>query len=232
MLVKSKSSQLKKIELKMAKAESYEDWKQAALEHDEVSGREAWKHKEKCKSYDHVNIRSRYEELKGLRESEDHMGLLFALNEGIHGNMGGMGKSTLYERAKFGTKSLIEDYVGELVTSLKHISTLPENEISWEDKLDFFGRASHCFGRSALMLSGAGSLGHFHTGVVKMLLEHDLLPNVISGSSAGSVLAGVLGTYTNEELAVKLADSDAFGLDEQVLEEKIVGSKASPGDRG
>jgi TAG lipase/steryl ester hydrolase/phospholipase A2/LPA acyltransferase len=50
------------------------------------------------------------------------------------------------------------------------------------------------------MFSGAGSLGHFHTGVVKALLEQDLLPNVISGSSAGSVTAAMLGTHSDEEL--------------------------------
>lgn len=50
------------------------------------------------------------------------------------------------------------------------------------------------------MLSGAGSLGHFHAGVVKILLEHNLLPDVISGSSAGSIFAAVLGTHTEAEL--------------------------------
>jgi len=224
MLTQSKTSRLRKIELQMSKAESYEEWKKIALEHDEVSGREAWKHKEKCKSYDYVEIRSRLDDLRALRASGDDIGLLYSLNEGIHGNMGSMGKSTLYERAKFGTKDLIEEYVNELVDSLKHISSLPENEISWEEKLDFFERASQCFGRSALMLSGAGSLGHFHTGVVKVLLEHKLLPNVISGSSAGSVLAGVLGTYTNQELEALLENSNALGLDQQqVLDEKSVG---------
>jgi predicted acylesterase/phospholipase RssA len=225
MLTQSKTSRLRKLERQMSKAESYKDWKELALEHDEVSGRAAWKLKEQCKSYDYVEIRSRLEDLRALRAAGDDTGLLFALNEGIHGNMGSMGRSTLYERAKFGTKQLIEEYVDELVESLKHISSLPENEISWEEKIDFFERASQCFGRSALMLSGAGSLGHFHTGVVKVLFEHKLLPNVISGSSAGSVLAGVLGTYTNQELDALLASSNAFGFDQQqVLDEKSLGS--------
>ncbi|MDZ7684954.1 MAG: patatin-like phospholipase family protein [Gammaproteobacteria bacterium] len=50
------------------------------------------------------------------------------------------------------------------------------------------------------MLSGAGALGPFHVGVIKALFEQGLLPNVISGASAGSVVAAILGTRPNEEL--------------------------------
>jgi predicted acylesterase/phospholipase RssA len=192
---------LTRLERKMRLANSYANWKSAALEHDSMSGFEAWKSKEESKSYDYVNIRTRIDALKEFRRQQDDIGLLFALNEGIHGNQGGMGKSILYKKAKFGTKHLIEEYVDEIVSALEHISNIPESsEITKEDKLDFFERASHCFGRSALMLSGAGSLGHFHRGVIKTLFEHKVLPTVISGSSAGAVSAAILGTYTEEEL--------------------------------
>lgn len=218
-----KSGKLREIENKMESAESYEAWREAALEHDSVSGNEVWKHREESKSYDNAEIRSRLDQLKSLREAGDDMGLLFALNEGIHGNMGGMGKTALHERAKVGTKKLVEEYVDELVESLQHISNLPENEISWNEKMDFFERASHCFGRSALMLSGAGSLGHFHTGVIKVLIEHKLLPSVISGSSAGSVMAGVLGTHTDEELIELLGESDMLGFSKMALDDDSLG---------
>jgi predicted acylesterase/phospholipase RssA len=184
----------------MEEAASYDEWKVLAQEHDQHSGMEAWKSTEKSNSYDHANIRQRLTMLRELRTREDFTGLLFALNEGIHGNQGGMGRAALFEKAKFGTKHLIEEYVDELVNALKLISNLPEDVISWKDKHDFFQRASLCFGRSALMLSGAGSLGHFHGGVVKTLLEHGLLPDVISGSSAGSVFAAIVGTHTDDEL--------------------------------
>jgi NTE family protein len=36
--------------------------------------------------------------------------------------------------------------------------------------------------------------------VVKALIEQGLLPRVISGSSAGSLVAGVVGTHTDLEL--------------------------------
>jgi TAG lipase/steryl ester hydrolase/phospholipase A2/LPA acyltransferase len=201
MLSMSNTLSLTRLERKMRRADCFDDWKNAAIEHDAISGFETWKHKEESKSYDYVNIRTRIDALKEFRLKEDDIGLLFALNEGIHGNQGGMGKSILYNKAKFGTKHLIEEYVDEIVGALDHISSISESsEITKEDKLDFFERASHCFGRSALMLSGAGSLGHFHRGVIKTLFEHKVLPTVISGSSAGSVSAAILGTYTDEEL--------------------------------
>ncbi len=208
---------LAQIEAQMAGAASYSDWKSAALEHDRLSGKAAWKQAEDSNSYDHADIARRLEELRGLRAAGDDIGLLFALNEGVHGNMGGMGRGALYGAAKFGTKQLIVDYVDELTHSLEYISALPESALKTEDKLDFFKRASHCFGRSALMLSGSGSLVHFHSGVVKTLFEEALLPTVISGSSGGAVIAGVLGTNSNDELrsffaagALEMISSGAF----------------------
>jgi NTE family protein len=59
------------------------------------------------------------------------------------------------------------------------------------------------------MLSGAGSLGPFHFGVAKALIEQDLLPSVISGSSAGAFVAAVLGTCRDEEFLERIAKAHA-----------------------
>ncbi|MGI9292789.1 MAG: DUF3336 domain-containing protein, partial [Pseudomonadales bacterium] len=106
----------------------------------------------------------------------------------------------LYSKAKVGTKTLITEYIEEIADALQYLAKLRSNKISFYDKLEFFRRASHCYGLSALMLSGGGALGHFHLGVLKALVEQDLLPDIISGSSAGSVMAAVVGTHTNEEM--------------------------------
>jgi len=42
-------------------------------------------------------------------------------------------------------------------------------------------------------LSGGAFLGYYHGGVVKALFEGGYLPRVISGASAGSILASVVG---------------------------------------
>jgi len=188
------------LERRMAAAASYAEWKEAAQAHDRVSGKATWKQTDASDDYDYADIRRRLQELRDLRARGDDIGLLFVLNEGIHGNMSGIGRNSLYEAARFGTKQIIVEYVEALTDCLKQVSSMPESDITWTDKLDFFERASHCFGRSALMLSGAGSLLHFHAGVVKTLLDEKLLPTVISGSSGGALIAGILGTRDHHEL--------------------------------
>lgn len=191
---------LKRIEEQMDRASTYEQWSSAAREHDELSGQARWRQVDQTSQYDYAQIRLRLDKLRSLRSRHDYQGLMFTLNEGIHGNMGGMGRHSLYTRAKFGTKYLIEQYIAEVEDSLRLIAELDNKEISEQEKLDFFYRANICFGRSALMLSGGGVLGFYHLGVVKTLLDEGLLPRVISGSSAGSIVAGALGTHTDIEL--------------------------------
>ncbi|RLA49498.1 MAG: DUF3336 domain-containing protein [Gammaproteobacteria bacterium] len=194
------SRKLKKLEKQMNKHTSYEAWCEAAIEHDELSGQKRWREVDHTSQYDYAQIRLRLDRLRSLRARHDYHGLLFTLNEGIHGNMGGMGRSTLYRRAKFGTKKLIEQYIDEIDDSLRFLAELESDDINVQEKLDFFYRANVCYGRSALMLSGGGVLGFYHLGVVRALLDEGLLPKVISGSSAGALVAGVVGTHTDEEL--------------------------------
>ena len=194
------SRKLKKLERTMNKAHTYDEWRQTALEHDELSGKRRWREVDQTSQYDYAQIRLRLDRIRSLRARHDHHGLLFTLNEGIHGNMGGMGRSSLYRQAKFGTKKLIEQYIDEVDDSLRYLAELDNDLINPQEKMDFFYRANVCFGRSALMLSGGGVLGFYHLGVVKTLLDQGLLPRVISGSSAGSLVAGVIGTHTDKEL--------------------------------
>jgi TAG lipase/steryl ester hydrolase/phospholipase A2/LPA acyltransferase len=194
------SRKLKKLERTMNKSVSYEQWHDAAVEHDEISGKRRWREVDQTNQYDYAQIRLRLDRIRSLRARHDHHGLMFTLNEGIHGNMAGMGRSSLYRQAKFGTKKLIEQYIDEVEDSLRYLAELDNSLIPAQEKLDFFYRANICFGRSALMLSGGGVLGFYHLGVVKTLLDQGLLPRVISGSSAGSLVAGVIGTHTDKEL--------------------------------
>lgn len=184
----------------MERATSYDEWREAAGGYDARTGLNRWKMMDQSMRYDYVSIRVRLDRLRAMRARHDNKGLLFTLNEGIHGNMGGMGNESLYHKAKLGTKNLIVDYVDEIVSALEYIASPEVDDISFEQKLDFFRRAHHCFGSSALMMSGSGTLLYFHLGVVKTLWENNLLPNVMSGSSGGSLVGAILCTHTDEEL--------------------------------
>lgn len=188
--------------------EDYEDWQNWATEEDARSGADLWRDEEHSELYDYKIIRRRYDELADVRAAGDTQRLLFYLNEGLHGNMGGMGSPALYTKAKSGTKQLIENYVNEVALALQDLANASEKELSTREKRACFRRPSTCFGRSALMLSGAGSLGPFHIGVAKTLSAQNLLPKIISGASAGSLVTAILGTHHHETI-IGMFDPDS-----------------------
>ena len=191
---------LSELENVMKTAECYAEYKEAAEAHDEFSGVPEWKAKDVCKDYDFRAIRQRVQRMKQAKLNNDAAGLMYILHEGLHGNLGNIAASSLNRHAKIGTKHLIEEFIKEVCEALDFIYQANENEIDFYEKLSFFDETAHAFGRSCLMLSGGAGLGFFHGGVVKSLVEHDLLPDVISGASAGSIIAALVGTRTNEEL--------------------------------
>ncbi len=197
----NKSRDPETLDQALLQAKTYADWSEAAIALDNLGDGQRWKEKDQSELYDFENIQKRLQQLRSLRRRKDGQGLLFAIEEGVHGNLGGMGKPILYNQARFGTKNLIAEFVDAVADTLLYIESLPDSEISQAVKLDLFRRASHCYGRSALMFSGGGSLIYFHFGVAKSLLEQGLLPSVLSGSSAGAMAAAVIGTRTDAELA-------------------------------
>jgi len=193
-------SMSKALERKMASAETYDEWSEAAIAYDERNGLQEWKEKEKSRRYDYASIRRRLETLQKMRHTNDDHGLLFTLNEGIHGNLGGMGNSSLFQKAKFGTKQLINDYTEEVSAALEHLARPSVKDVTLREKVDFFHRAHLCFGQSALMFSGSGTFLFFHVGVLKSLWEQDLIPDVISGSSGGALIAAAAGSRRPEQI--------------------------------
>lgn len=193
-------------------ANSYAEWRDAALAQDEKTKADHWKLRDQTRRYDYASIKNRLDTIRKLRNEKKDTELLFILNEGIHGNMGGMGNHSLYQKAKFGTKQLITDYVDEVAKALQYLADSHSNSLSLDEKIEFFHRASHCFGRSALMMSGSGSLLYFHLGVVKALWEQDILPPIISGASGGAFVAALIGTHTHEELE-KFFDPSFFEVE-------------------
>jgi TAG lipase/steryl ester hydrolase/phospholipase A2/LPA acyltransferase len=198
------NKRLSELESVMNTAESYAEYKDAAQAHDEMSGAQEWKLKDACKDYDYREIRKRVQRIKKARADNDAAALMYILHEGLHGNLGNIAASSLNSQAKIGTKALIEEFIVQVCESLDFIYQADENEIDFYEKLSFFDETAHAFGRSCMMLSGGAGLGFFHVGVVKSLVEHDLLPDVISGASAGSIIAALVGTRTNEELKTVL----------------------------
>ncbi|NHN38999.1 DUF3336 domain-containing protein [Pseudomaricurvus alcaniphilus] len=196
----------------MKGAINYQQWAYHAKEYDRRYGLDEWKKLNRTSLYNYIATSARLKKLRELRRQGNDRELLFYLNEGIHGNLDGMGGAALYGKAKFGTKNLIRDYNEEVAAALQYLAGDSVTSIALEEKREFFLRVSHCYGRSALLLSGAGTLLYFHFGVVKTLWEQGLLPKVVSGASGGAVTAALLGTHTSEELG-NIFDPDYLKLE-------------------
>ncbi|HVT35534.1 MAG TPA: DUF3336 domain-containing protein [Nevskiaceae bacterium] len=181
-------------------AADYATWKEIALELDRLEGADAWKQDDTSDDFDHLLIKERLAQMRALRTRGDVRQLVFNLYEGLHGNLGNISNAALYAQARVGTKQLIEQYVDEVARCLDYICAGDFPDFSHDEKILFFKRTGTVYGRSALMLSGGATLGMFHLGVIKALQEQGLLPRVLSGSSAGSIIAGVAGTRDDAAL--------------------------------
>jgi predicted acylesterase/phospholipase RssA len=195
-----RNRRLAKYEQAMRDATSYATWREAAIAYDGEAGLEEWKLNDVSPLYDYRLIQRRLAQILGAREGGYLRRLMFLLQEGLHGNLGNISNPLLYQCTRFGTKRLIERYLDEVCESLEFLCDIDSPEISAAEKREFFEATAQTFGQSCLMLSGGAALGIYHLGVVKSLWENGLLPQVISGSSAGSVVAAVLGTHNDAEL--------------------------------
>lgn len=183
-----------------ANASSYPEWRDISLELDALTGLDLWKIETASDDYHHQLLRERLLTLRQYQKSHDHKLLIRALREGLHHDLGNMGNPLLYGRAHIGTKRLIEDYVDEVCSSLNYLLNAHIEHLSNDEKLALFEDILRSFGQPALQLSGGATFGMFHFGVCKALDEVNLLPSVISGSSAGALVASVIGTHTRQEL--------------------------------
>jgi len=190
----------KRLQADMDAATSYDEWKHAAIAYDKGTELARWKSDDKSEDFDHKSIRRRLRRLRKLRKNQDYPGVLYALNEGVHGNIDGIGRAGLYRKAKFGTKKLIVDYVDEVAEALELLASPAASDIPEDELLDFFQRAQHCYGSSALMMSGAGSFLFFHIGVVKVLWQQGILPDIMSGSSGGAIVGSLASTHSDKDL--------------------------------
>lgn len=203
------NSRVRALENNLKHAANYQEWREIALALDEVTGNQDWKLDNTSPYYDYSLIADRLTRMRRYRLARNDLNLMRLLREGLHHDLGNIGHPLLYSHAYIGTKKLIEDYVEEVCQCLYYMCEHEFDFLPEIEKFRFFENIKHSYGQPALMFSGGATLGLFHTGVCKALNEQDLLPKVFTGSSAGALMAGMLGTHTNDEL-VDLYDGDGF----------------------
>ncbi|KAK4574386.1 hypothetical protein LTR86_002148 [Recurvomyces mirabilis] len=192
---------------------SYQDWIQSAKALDKYLGSDRWKEDDDYAYYDSRTVRRVKEQMTDLR----HQAMVEEAGSGsdvggyrpvdelrvlaeacVKNNFGGTENTRLYSETYYGTKDLVQDYVEEVATSLKFL--LNSQQLTLEDKRALAKHLSTNFGRTALCLSGGASFAYYHFGLAKALLDADLLPSIITGTSGGALVAALLCTRTDDEL--------------------------------
>jgi TAG lipase/steryl ester hydrolase/phospholipase A2/LPA acyltransferase len=131
--------------------------------------------------------------------------MLFLIRTTLTRGLGDMGDLRLYKHSHIGTKRLIERYIEsaqQTMVALLDVAQKQGDECPVEPRrlVDQLLQTRQSFGRSALLLSGGGTFGMNHIGVVKGLWDARLLPRIISGASAGSIVCAVLCTKIDAEI--------------------------------
>jgi TAG lipase/steryl ester hydrolase/phospholipase A2/LPA acyltransferase len=209
-LVAKKEEGKQILSLRMKNAEVFANWSAAAQELDILEDNEAWKHDLSTSEIDVVLLETRLQQLDEARTNCDVKRMLHLVRTALSRDLGGMDNIRLYKHSHIGTKALIEKYIDSTIETIRALvrtskHSMPEG-LESKDMLEHVVYARQAFGRSALLLSGGATFGMNHVGVLKALFEAKLLPRIISGASAGSIVCSILCTRTDEEIPAVLEE--------------------------
>lgn len=191
---------------------NYEDWVKAAKELDRHLGSDKWKEDDDSSYYQPRTIKRVLVEMRKLRhraeqeERETEASPGFRAIDNLRGlaeacvknNFSGFEDPHLYSETYFGTKDLIQAYVDEVSRTLTFMFS--SFQLSQKEKRNLSKQLGTNFGRTALCLSGGATFAYYHFGIAKALLDANVLPDIITGTSGGALVAALLGTRTDEEL--------------------------------
>lgn len=211
------------------KSSNYEEWIKNAKELDTFLGNDKWRKQDDYAYYDSKTIhrvrshmrryRQQAETDEALPVSEDGTspghprpidelrGLVEAC---VKNNFVGFENPRLYSETYYGTKELVQSFVDEVEASLSLLNKT--QQLDTESKRALFKHLHTNYGRSALCLSGGATFAYYHFGVAKALLDADLLPSVITGTSGGALVAALLCTRTNDELKKLIIPALAYRI--------------------
>ncbi|KAF9987580.1 hypothetical protein BGZ65_003012 [Modicella reniformis] len=189
-------------------ASNYGEWKAAAQRLDTYMKKDEWKNDPELGCYDYQLLSKVNRNLHQAREAGKIDELKDHLQGVVKPNFGAVENTRLYSYTYHGTKKPIEQYVQEVTASLQAVAE--SKELSDEEKRTFLKSIYKNYGRSALCLSGGAGFGYYHLGVVRALLQAGVLPTVITGTSAGALIAALVGCRTDQELNEVLVPDLAY----------------------
>ena len=192
---------------------NYADWLRVAQALDAYLGNEKWKEIDEYAYYDHLTINKVVAQLKKVRgEVESELRsynpsssdltateeLRSLLEACVKNNFAGIENPRIYSETYSGTKDLVQEYIDEVHACIRLLRD--SAQISSEAKYHHFKHLDTNFGRTALCLSGGATFAYYHFGVIKALLDNEVLPEIITGTSGGALVAALVATRTDDEL--------------------------------
>lgn len=169
-------------------ANSLVEYERYTNELDSRQGHDHWKRQRESiePSYRPHLIEHEMRMIGDVVASGDCRDLAMVLRTTLNRQLGGMDNVRMYKHSWFGTKQLIDDYIFVAVQAIDSLVNL--SVASPDSRADLLQALQHALdhhGRTALCLSGGALLGMKHIGIAKCLWEYNLLPEIISGTSAG-----------------------------------------------
>lgn len=188
----------KRLRDRLRAATTFDEWRKAALDLDHYLRYDKWLLNPRFSYYDYRTVLLTIATLRKYREAHNHYDMMVVLQGCLKTNFAGIENRQLYSHRYYGTKNLVDEYVDEVVRCVDVITAA--DDIASEDRAKFFKIVSKNYGKTALALSGGACFAYMHFGIVKALLENDLLPDIISGTLGGGLIAALACTYTDDEL--------------------------------
>ncbi|RLN57571.1 hypothetical protein BBJ28_00018330 [Nothophytophthora sp. Chile5] len=197
----------------MKTAPSHVVWSEMAEYLDTLEGKDHWKTRisaEDLEYCDFVQVRKNLAAItRAMDEKKPNVReLRYMMAACVMRNELGVDSPNLHLECKSGTKTVLNGYNAAVVRVLEILGNASEDEFPRTEKIQFFKHMKQSFGATALCLSGGGSIAMYHKGVIKALLEADLLPNIVSGSSGGAIMAAMVACKTNKELLEDIIQED------------------------
>ena len=164
-----------------------------------------------------AQLLTRKETYEKLQAEGDEYGLMFHLRaELMRRQAGGAGYNrdgSTWLRKHATARDRIQTYQAAVCNALRYIASgVAAGSSRPGERLAFINETRHAFGRTALLLSGGAAFGVKHLGVVAALHRENLLPRIICGTSAGSIVAATVCVKTHQEIVALLADRGVTSL--------------------
>jgi TAG lipase/steryl ester hydrolase/phospholipase A2/LPA acyltransferase len=181
-------------------AKTYTEWLSAQSEWEALSRIHQWSESSEDEpNYPYASVKAHQEQLETALKNKDTVSLISNLTEGLYRLLNEISEPELYTISALGSKHLTVKYFNTISKCIDYLCQDPT--LPHQAKINLLKTAKKNLGAPALMLSGGGTFGLYHMGVIKALHEHKLIPEIICGTSMGSIAAGILATHNDDELS-------------------------------